>query len=429
MIERYTRSAMKQVWSDQNKYDAWLHVKLAVCEAWAEEGTIPSDDMNALRNARYDLARVDHFFQITRHDMTAFDRSVAEIVGPQARWLHFGLTSSDVIDTALAMQLVQAGGILLTDVAELLEVLETKAQEHKDTLMMGRTHGVHAEPITFGLKLAVWWEEMQRNRHRLEDVLRDIAVGKVSGAVGTHASVPPSIEEKVCARLGLDVDRFSSQIIQRDRHAHLVTTLAVVAASLEKFATEIRNLQRTEVREVEEPFVQGQTRSSAMPHKRNPDLTERICGLARLIRGHAVTALENVALWNERDISHSAAERLILPDSCYALDYMLALFTEVMRGLRLYPERMRQNVELTRGLIFSQRVLLALVEKGLSREQAYNLVQSNAMRAWDREEDFRDLLRADPAVASHLPPSELESLFDYSYYTRYISEAFRRRLW
>ena len=426
MIERYSRPAMKQIWSDQNKYETWLKVELAACEAWAEEGTIPSDNLKALRNARYDLPRIDHFLQTTRHDMVAFINSVAETLGPESRWFHFGLTSSDVMDTALAMQLVQAGNVLLRDVDELLEVLATKAHEHRDTMMMGRTHGVHAEPTTFGLKLAVWWDEMQRNRHRLKNALEDIAVGKISGAVGTHACVPPSIEEKVCARLSLAVNPFSSQIIQRDLHAHLVTTLAVVAASLEKFATEIRSLQRTEIREVEEPFAQGQAGSSAMPHKRNPILTERICGLSRVIRGHAVTALENVTLWHERDISHSSAERVVLPDSCLALDYMLALFTEVMDGLQVFPERMRQNLEATRGLVFSERVLLALIEKGLRRDHAYNLVQRNAMLAWDSSKNFLDQLEADIDVTSRIAPSELKSLFDYSYFTQYVPQVFKR---
>ena len=426
MIDRYSRPKMKAVWSDENKYDKWLQVELAACEAWADEGVIPRDDMEKLRYARYSIDRLNEIFQRTRHDVTAFLRSITEGLGEEGRWIHLGLTSSDVMDTALSLQLVGASELLADDIGALLEVLGSRALEFKDTSMMGRTHGVHAEPITFGLKLALWWDEMRRNQDRLTQAKNMISVGKISGAVGTHATVSPSVEEKVCSRLGLEVAPVSNQIIQRDRHAQFVTTLALIAASLEKFATEIRGLQRTEVREVEEPFGEGQTGSSAMPHKRNPELTERVCGLARLIRGHALTALENVALWGERDISHSSAERLIIPDSCLALDYILDLFTGVMKGLRVYPERMRENMELTRGLLFSQRVLLALVEKGLSRETAYNLVQTNSMKAWDEDKDFRDLLRADPEVTVKIPEKELDGLFDYKYYTRYVDDVFSR---
>jgi len=308
----------------------------------------------------------------------------------------------------------------------MMEVLQRRAIEHKGTIMIGRTHGVHAEPTTFGLKLLLWLEEMRRNAHRLAEARESIAVGKISGAVGTHATVPPEVQEKACAALGLKPAPVSSQILQRDRHAQFVLTLALIAASLEKFATEIRGLQRTEVREVEEPFSPGQTGSSAMPHKRNPELCERVCGLARLIRGHAVTALENVALWHERDISHSSAERIILPDSCLALDYILSLFARVLRDMRVYPDRMKENLELTRGLVFSQRVLIALIEKGMLRETAYELVQEKAMRAWDEGQDFRELLRQDAGVGKLLPQKELEALFDYGYYLRYMDEIFER---
>ena len=417
---------MKRVWSDESKYNKWLLVELAVCEAWTDQGVIPPSDMEKLRRATYDLDRFNEVLQRTRHDMTAFLRSVTEGLGPEGRWLHLGLTSSDVWDTATGLQLMDAADLLDEEVENLLEVLKARALEHKHTLMMGRTHGVHAEPITFGLKMALWWDEMRRNRERLAQARESIAVGKISGAVGTHATVSPSIEASVCQRLGLGQAPVSNQVVQRDRHAQFVTTLAIIAASLEKFATEIRGLQRTEIREVEEPFGEGQTGSSAMPHKRNPDHSERVCGLARLIRGHAVTALENVALWGERDISHSSAERLILPDSCLALDYIQDLFTGVMRGLRVYPDRMKQNMELTRGLVFSQRVLLALVEKGLSREDAYEMVQRNSMRTWDEDRDFRELMASDPDVVSHLSPDELQDLFDYSYYARYIDEIFQR---
>ncbi len=426
MIDRYSRPEMKRVWSEESKFDKWLQVELAACEAWCGQGVIPLEDMKKLRAARYNPKRLAEILERTRHDMTAFLGSITEGLGEEGRWLHLGLTSSDVMDTALALQMVEASDLLAQGVSELAAVLSAQAIKYKQTPMMGRTHGVHAEPITFGLKLALWWDEMRRNQHRLEEARKTVAVGKISGVVGTHATVPPSVEDEVCRRLGLEAAPVSSQIIQRDRHAEFVTTLALIAASLEKFATEIRGLQRTELREVEEPFGEGQTGSSAMPHKRNPELTERVCGLARLIRGHAVTALENVALWGERDISHSSAERLIIPDSCLALDYILDLFIGVMRNLRVYPKRMAENMELTRGLLFSQRVLLALVEKGVAREKAYETVQRNAARTWDEGEDFRVLLKEDLEVTSVLSTEELEALFDYGYYLRFIDETFER---
>ena len=426
MIDRYSRPPMKRVWSDENKYAKWLQVELAVCEAWAEEGVIPAEDVVKLRRATFSSRHMEEAFQRTRHDVTAFLHSVTASLGEEGRWLHLGLTSSDVIDTALSMQMVEAADLLLGDVASLTQALSCKAVAYKDTMMIGRTHGVHAEPTTWGLKLALWWDELRRQGDRLQHARDDIAVGKISGAVGTHATVPPMVQESVCAKLGLRPAAVSSQIIQRDRHAHFVTILALVAASLEKFATEIRSLQRTEIREVEEPFGEGQTGSSAMPHKRNPELSERICGLARLIRGHAVTALENVALWHERDISHSSAERLILPDSCLALDYILDLFTQIINGLRVYPERMRHNVESTKGLIFSQRLMLALVEKGLARDKAYKLVQEYAMRAWDDGLDFQELVKSDSDVASYLSTKDLDNLFDYGYYLRHIDDVFQR---
>ena len=417
---------MKRVWSDENKYNKWLLVELAVCEAWTAEGVIPPEDMAKLRRATYDIHRLNEVLERTRHEVTAFLRSVTEGLGPEGRWLHLGLTSSDVWDTATGLQLMDAADLLEEEIDNLLAVLRSRALEHKDTVMMGRTHGVHAEPITFGLKMALWWDEMRRNRVRLAHARESIAVGKISGPVGTHATVSPSIEARVCRRLGIEVAPLSNQIVQRDRHAQFVVTLALIGASLEKFATEIRGLQRTEVREVEEPFGEGQTGSSSMPHKRNPELSERVCGLARLLRGHAVTALENVALWGERDISHSSAERLILPDSSLALDYILDLFGGVMKGLRVYPERMKTNLELTRGLLFSQRVLLALVEKGLGREEAYEIVQRSSMKTWDEDADFRELVRCDPEIASRLSREETEGLFDYRYYVRYVDEVFER---
>ena len=426
MIDRYARPRMKIVWSDQSKYDKWLLIELAVCEAWSEAGVIPPEDMEKLSTARYDIDRLNEVLRTTKHDMTAFLRSVTEQLGPEGRWLHLGLTTSDVWDTATSLQMVDAANLLIEEASLCIDALGIQASRHKGTLMMGRTHGVHAEPTTFGLKLALWWDEMRRNRIRLIHARDEIAVGKISGPVGTHATVPPGIEASVCDRLGLSAALVSNQVIQRDRHANFVTTLAVAAASLEKFATEIRGLQRTEIREVEEPFSEGQTGSSSMPHKRNPELSERICGLARLIRGHSVTALENVALWGERDISHSSAERIILPDSCMALDYILDLFRGIIVGMRVYPERMKQNMEITRGLLFSQRLMLELIERGVSRDDAYKLMQANSARTWDEDRDFRELVRSDAGVREHLDDSELDEIFDYEYYVRFVDDVFDR---
>ena len=417
---------MKQVWSEESKYGKWLMVELAACEAWAEEGVIPAEDMAKLRGAKFDIERLNEVLQRTKHDVTAFLSSVTEGLGPEGRWVHLGLTSSDVWDTATSLQLMDASDLLSEELDKLRDILKTQAIAHKHTLMMGRTHGVHAEPMTFGLKLALWWDEVGRAQQRLTQAREVIAVGKISGPVGTHATAPPSIEASACRRLGIAAAPVSNQIIQRDRHAQFVTTLALIAASLEKFATEIRGLQRTETREVEEPFREGQTGSSSMPHKRNPELTERVCGLARLIRGHSVTALENVALWGERDISHSSAERIIFPDACLALDYIIDLFAGVMKDLRVYPERMKQNLELTNGMLFSQRVLLALVEKGLSRDHAYEIVQRISIRVWEEGQDFRSLIAADEEVRAKLSSEALDELFRYDYYVRYVDDIFER---
>ena len=417
---------MKKVWSDENKYEKWLEVELATCEAWVEEGVIPREDMEQLRRASLNMDRVTELIQQTRHDMPAFLSSLTEALGPEGRWIHLGLTTSDVWDTATSLQLTDSADLLNEESRTLMQALREKALEHKHTIMMGRTHGIHAEPITFGLKLALWWDEMGRNVQRLDQAREAVAVGKLSGPVGTHATVPPPVESSVCERLGLRPAPVSNQVLQRDRHAQFVTTLAIVAASLEKFATEIRGLQRTEIGEVAEPFPKGEPGSSSMPHKRNPELSERVCGLARLIRGHAVTALENVALWGERDISHSSAERIILPDACMALDYILDLFTGVIRGLKVYPDRMRQNMEATHGALFSQRVLLALVEKGMSREAAYATVHRRAIESQENTVDFRDLIRADTEVAARLSHADLDALFDYRYYVRYVDEIFER---
>lgn len=426
MIERYSRPEMSRVWSEENKFRKWLDVEIAACEAWAQLGVIPRSAIPKIKMARVNLRRMNEILKETHHDVTAFLNTVAESLGDESRFIHLGMTSSDVMDTALSLQLVEAADILLEDMRELSLVLGEKAIQYKYTLQTGRTHGVHAEPITFGLKLALWFEEMNRNRQRLQEARRVIAVGKISGAVGTYATLRPELEEKACAKLGLASAPISNQIIQRDRHAQYVTTLAIIAGSLEKFATEIRHLQRTEVREVEEPFSPGQTGSSAMPHKRNPELCERVCGLARLVRGYAMTSLENIALWHERDISHSSTERIILPDACLALDYTLSIFTGVMKGLLVYPKKMRQNMDITRGLLFSQRVLLALIDKGMNRQDAYKIVQRNAMKTWMENKKFLTLLKADADVAKALPVKELEALFDYSYYVRYVDDIYAR---
>ena len=427
MIERYSRPAMKAVWSEENKFNKWLEVEIASCEAWAQLGVVPRAAIPKIKLARVNLKRMDEILKETHHDVTAFLNTVAESIGEESRYIHLGMTSSDVMDTALSLQLMEATDILEADIKELTAELAGLAIKYKNTPMAGRTHGVHAEPITFGLKLAIWFEEMNRNKHRLAEARKMISVGKISGAVGTFATLSPQVEEKACHKLGLTPAPISNQVLQRDRHAQFVTTLAIIASSLEKFATEIRALQKTEVREVEEPFSAGQTGSSAMPHKRNPELCERVCGLARLIRGYSVTSLENIALWHERDISHSSTERIILPDACLALDYSMNVFTSVMKGLNVYPKRMKQNMEITRGLLFSQRVLLALIDKGMSRQGAYKIVQRNAMATWKSDtKKFINLLKADKEVMAVLTVAELEALFDYNYYLRYVDDVFRR---
>jgi len=426
MIERYSRPAMKKVWSDENKFAKWLDVEIAVCEGWAELGIIPRQAVPKIKLARVNFKRMDEILKETHHDMTAFLGSVAESLGSESRFIHLGLTSSDVMDTALSLQMVESIEILNQDIKDLIFVLVELALKYKYTPMIGRTHGVHAEPTSFGLKLALWIEEMNRNRIRLNEAEKVIAVGKISGAVGTYATLSPELEEKACAKLKLNPAPVSNQILQRDRHAQYVTTLAIIASSLEKFATEIRGLQRTETREVEEPFEAGQTGSSAMPHKRNPELSERVCGIARVIRGYSLTSMENIALWHERDISHSSTERITLPDASLLLDYSLATFTRIMKGLNVYPKQMKRNIELTKGLVFSQRVMLALIDKGLSRQDAYELVQRNAMKAWKGNRSFLSLLKADPEVIAALPVKELEPLFDYDYYLRYVDDIFQR---
>jgi adenylosuccinate lyase len=429
MIERYTRPEMVAIWSEEHKLDTWLRVEILVCEGWTREGAIPEDAMASIREATYDLERAREIERETRHDVISFLRSVQERLGQEGRFIHLGLTSSDVVDTALAVRLVEAGALLRTALDDLTGAVIAAAQKYRNTLIIGRTHGIHAEPTTYGFKLAVWVDELRRARKRLDAAIDDIAVGKISGAVGTHATVLPSVEEYVCAQLGLRVELVSSQIVQRDRHAHFSAALALIGSSLEKMAQEIRHLQRTEVGEAYEPFGAGQQGSSAMPHKRNPEKCERICGLARILRGFSVTAMESVALWHERDISHSSAERITLPDGCALLHYMLWLFTDVMAHLEVDEERMRANLDLTRGLIYSSRILLALVERGMDRQTAYKLVQSAAQKVWRYEDEGMGLLamlKAEPDVMAVIASDELDALADPNAYLIHLDTAYQR---
>jgi adenylosuccinate lyase len=418
---------MGRIWSDQRRYETWLLVETAAADAMAAAGIVPADAARDIRErGAFDIARIEAIEQITQHDVIAFTTAVAEHVGPSARWLHFGLTSSDVIDTAQALQMREACDVILADLAALAEAVRDRALEHRKTPMIGRTHGVHAEPMTFGLKLALWHAELQRDVERITRARAVISVGKLSGAVGTFAHLPPSIEADVCRRLGLEPAPVASQVIQRDRHAELLGALAITAASLEKFALEIRGLQKTEIGEVEEPFGKGQKGSSAMPHKRNPIGCEQIVGLARLLRGNAHAALENIALWHERDISHSSVERVILPDSFIALDHMLRRFTRIVRGLVVHVDRMRENLDRSRGVVFSGTVLLELAKKGISREQAYEWVQRNAMRSFDERRDFKALLAADPDVTGVLTAAELDRAFDLNDQFKHVDDIFAR---
>jgi adenylosuccinate lyase len=433
MIERYSLPEMAALWSMEHKTDKWLQVELLVCEGWAREGVIPREALEKIRQVSYNAQRMQEIEQETHHDVISFLRSMQEQLGPEGRFIHLGLTSSDVLDTGLAAQMKEAGQLLSVSLAELAEVLAQAAVQYKYTLMTGRTHGIHAEPITFGLKLALWLDETRRNQQRLAAALEQVTVGKISGAVGTHATVPPQIEEFVCEQMGLGVAPISSQIVQRDRHAHFMTTLALIGSSLEKMAQEIRHLQRTELSEAFEPFGSGQQGSSAMPHKRNPELCERVCGLARVMRGYAVTAMEDVALWHERDISHSSAERIIIPDACTLLHYMLSIFTKVMKGLQVDAERMQTNLNMTGGLVFSQRILLALIDKGVGRQEAYKMVQRNAKKVWGMASEgpiqgpaLLEALNNDTEVAEHLSPTELQELTNTDYYVKYIDVAFKR---
>jgi adenylosuccinate lyase len=427
MIPRYSRPVMAAIWEPANRFALWLRIEILACEAWAELGEVPRDALAEIQaKAGFDLARIDAIEREVKHDMVAFLTAVAERVGPAARYLHLGLTSSDILDTALACQMREAADLLLEDVEALERVLADLAIKHKGTVMIGRTHGIHAEPTTFGLKLAMWLMEVRRARERLERAREVVSYGKLSGAVGTFANVPPRVEEYVCARLGLTPEPISTQIIPRDRHAEFLAALGIVGASLDKFATEIRHLQRTEVREVEEPFAEGQKGSSCMPHKRNPVACEQVSGLSRLLRSYVQAGLENVALWHERDISHSSVERVIFPDSTILLDYLLVRFREILDGLRVYPEQMRRNLEATHGVIFSQQILLRLARAGASREVSYRMVQRNAMRAWEEGEDFKTLLLNDAELRAILGEAEIESCFALAYHLRHVDEIFRR---
>ncbi|MDP4171324.1 MAG: adenylosuccinate lyase [Bacillota bacterium] len=427
MIDRYTRPEMGSIWTEENRFKAWLEVEILACEAWAELGDIPKEDVQKLReNASFDIARIKEIEAETRHDVVAFTRAVSETLGDERKWVHYGLTSTDVVDTALSYVLKQANEILRNDITRFIEILKKKAQEHKYTVMMGRTHGVHAEPTTFGLKLALWHEEMKRNLERFNEAATNIEFGKISGAVGTYANIDPFVEAYVCEKLGLQAAPISTQTLQRDRHAHYVSTLALVATSIEKMAVEIRGLQKSETREVEEFFAKGQKGSSAMPHKRNPIGSENMAGLARVIRGYMMTAYENVPLWHERDISHSSAERIILPDATIALNYMLNRFGNIVKNLTVFPENMKRNMDRTYGLIYSQRVLLALIDKGFSREEAYDTVQPKTMEAWEKQVQFRSLLDADETITSQLSKEELDACFDYNYHLQHVDTIFTR---
>ena len=427
MISRYTHPDMGRIWSDQRRYETWLLVETAAAEAMAAAGIVPPDAARDIRErGAFDIARIEEIERVTQHDVIAFTTAVAEKVGPSARWLHFGLTSSDVIDTAQALQMREACDVLLVDLDGLAEAIRDRAAEHRRTPMIGRTHGVHAEPMTFGLKLALWYAEVGRDIERIRRARAVVSVGKLSGAVGTFGHLPPQIEEDVCRRLGLEAAPVASQVIQRDRHAELLSAIAITGASLEKFALEVRGLQKTEIGEVEEPFGKGQKGSSAMPHKRNPIGAEQIVGLARLLRGNAHAAFENIALWHERDISHSSVERVILPDSFIALDHMLRRMTRIVRGMVVNTERMLENLNRSRGVVFSGTVLLELAKKGVSREQAYEWVQRNAMRSFDEQLDFKTLLLADPDITRALPPAEIERAFDLDEQLKHVDHIFDR---
>jgi adenylosuccinate lyase len=427
MIPRYTRPEMGKIWTDQRKFETWLEIELLVCEALSELGEIPTEAVREIREkAKFDVRRVDEIEKATKHDVIAFLTNVGEYIGPLSKYLHYGLTSSDILDTSLALLLKEASELILQDIHHLLEVLKKKAFQYKETLMIGRSHGVHAEPITFGLKMALWYDEMRRNLVRMERAKEAVSVGKISGAVGTFAHIPPFIEEFVCGRLGLKPAIISTQIVQRDHHAEFFTTLAIIASSIEKFAVELRHLQRTEVLEAEEFFSKGQKGSSAMPHKRNPISSENLSGLARLLRSYSLAALENIPLWHERDISHSSVERVIAPDATILIDYMLNRFTSIIENLIVYPENMKANLERMGGLIYSESILLLLTREGLSREEAYGVVQRNAMKVWEQGGDFKTLLSQDKVIKRLITQKELDAAFDIRNHLKHVGDIFRR---
>lgn len=427
MLERYTRPEMGAIWTEENKYAAWLEVEILAAEAWSKLGDIPEEDVSKIRkDATFDIKRILEIEEQTRHDVVAFTRAVSESLGNESKWIHYGLTSTDVVDTAYGYLLKQANDILRQDLTRLLEIIGKKAKEHKYTVMMGRTHGVHAEPTTFGLKLALWYSEMKRNIERFEHAAKGVEAGKISGAVGTFANTPPEVEAYVCDHLGIRAQDISTQVLPRDLHAEYISAMALVATSIEKFATEIRGLQKSETREVEEFFAKGQKGSSAMPHKRNPIGSENMTGLARVIRGHVVTAMENVTLWHERDISHSSAERIIIPDTTILLDYMLNRFGNIVENLTVFPENMKRNMEATYGLIYSQRVLLKLIDHGMTREEAYDLVQPKTAYAWDNQTAFRPLIEEDETIRSVLSENEIADAFDYHWHLKHVDDLFER---
>lgn len=427
MISRYSREEMTKIWTEENRFDAWLEVEILASEAWAELGIIPKDEVKNIRpNARIDVDRIKEIEAETRHDVVAFTRQISETLGEEKKWVHYGLTSTDVVDTAQSYILKQANEIIEQDLNNFIKILADKAREHKHTLMMGRTHGVHAEPTSFGIKMALWHQEMTRNLKRFKDVREEIEVGKMSGAVGTFANIPPEVEEYVCKHLGLTPAPVSTQTLQRDRHAHYVAVLALIATSVEKFAVEIRHLQKTETREVEEAFAKGQKGSSAMPHKRNPIGSENVTGIARVIRGYVSTAYENVPLWHERDISHSSAERIMLPDVTIALNYMLNRFGRIMKNLTVFPENMKANIDKTFGLVYSQQVMLTLIDKGLSREEAYDLVQPKAMESWETRVPLRELAGKDTRIQEVLTTEELDECFNENHHLSRVDTIFKR---
>lgn len=428
MIKRYTLPRMGQIWSDEHRFEVWTKVEILALEAWCELGLFSKEVLEKVRSKiSFSASRMEEIEAKTRHDVIAFLTTISESIGPEARFLHFGMTSSDMLDTANAYLMKEACEIILEDIDRVLEAIKNKALAHRYTLIIGRTHGVHAEPTTFGLKMALWYAEMERNRSRMQKAKETISVGKISGAVGNYANIDPRVEEYVCKKLGLTPAPISNQIIQRDRYAEVIWSLAMIGTSLEKFATELRNLQRTEIREVEEGFGTGQKGSSAMPHKKNPITGEQICGLSRVLRGSLLTSLENIPLWHERDISHSSAERIILPDSFILADYLLNTFAKLLNNLVVYPQNMKKNLEKSRGLVFSERILLELIKRGLTREQAYEVVQKAAMRTWEDESlNFQKALQEEPIIQNHFSQEELEQMFDYSHFTKHVDYIFQR---